>query len=269
MSSAGATVRDLREMDDLARLDSPIHRLHPVGRTAVTVAFVVAVVSMPRSAVSGLVPFLVFPVAVAAQAGLPAGPIIRRVLLAGPFALMLALPSLWLDRSPAGALGPLVLTSGALTFASVVLRVCLTVAAAVVLVATTGMDGVGFALRRLGLPRQFCVQLLLLHRYVLVLAEEAERLLRARDLRSFGGGRDLRTWGALVGQILLRALARAGRVHGAMLARGFDGDVHLLRTWRFGGADLAFLLAWLPLLAAFRLLPVSDLLGRALLGGLA
>lgn len=262
-----AQLRDFRELDDLARHDSPIHRMHPVVRTVVTLAFILAVVSVPTQLVSRLLPFLLFPVVTATLAGLPARPLLRRILHAAPFALLLVLPSLWLDRAPAGSLGPVSITGGMLTFTSVVLRVGLTVGAGLVLVATTGIEGVVLSLRRLGLPRALGVQILLLHRYLLVLAEEASRMARARDLRSFGSGRDLRTWGALVGQLLLRAVARAARIHGAMEIRGFDGDIRLLRTWRFGVSDALFAALWLPAFAAFRVFDLTGLLGRILVEG--
>ncbi len=267
MIGPGSLLHDFRELDELARRDSPIHRMHPAVSTLVTLAFIVAVVSVPAQRVSRLLPFLLFPVAGVTLAGLPARPLLRRLIQAAPFAMLIAVPSLWLDRDPAGSIGPVPITGGMLTFASVGLRFGLTVGAGLVLVATTGIEGVLLSLRRLGLPRVLGVQLLLLHRYLFLLVEEASRMARARDLRGFGSGRDLRTWGALVGQILLRAFARAGRIHGAMEIRGFDGDIRLLRTWRLGLPETVFAASWIPAFIVFRLFDVPGILGALLVGG--
>ena len=48
----------------------------------------------------------------------------------------------------------------------------------------TGFTGVCLALERFRVPRVFCVQLMLLYRYIFVLSGEASRMARAREMRS-------------------------------------------------------------------------------------
>ena len=62
-----------------------------------------------------------------------------------------------------------------------------------------------------------------LYRYLFVLVEEAERMRRARVSRTFTSARGAR-WQALstvVGQLFVRASARAERIYDAMCARGW------------------------------------------------
>jgi cobalt/nickel transport system permease protein len=120
------------------------------------------------------------------------------------------------------------------------------------------------ALEKLGAPKVFAVQLLLLYRYLFVLIDEGARLVRARALRSFGRrGMGMKIFGNLAGQLLLRTLDRAQRIHLAMLCRGFDGDIRMLRPSRFGPPEIAFTLGWS---AAFVLMRFTNL--PHLLGGL-
>ena len=78
------------------------------------------------------------------------------------------------------------------------------------------------------MPRVFTAQLLFLQRYLFVLAEEALRMSTAHRLRAAPGRRlALSLYASLMGQLLLRAFDRAARVHQAMLARGFDGELRL------------------------------------------
>ena len=49
---------------------------------------------------------------------------------------------------------------------------------------------------------------------------------------------------ASFGLLLLRALDRATRVHRAMTARLFDGEIRVLRPLAFARGDLLFILAW-------------------------
>ena len=66
--------------------------------------------------------------------------------------------------------------------------------------------------------------------------------------------------------LLLGTWERAERVHMAMLARGFAGEVHTRRQGRFGAAEGAFLLGWGSLFVALRLYNFPHLLGQLLTG---
>ena len=164
-------------------------------------------------------------------------------------------------------LGGVTVSAGAVAFVTIVLKFALALSAALVLVATTGFDAVCAALNRLGAPRVVVTQLLLLYRYLFVLAEEAIRMLRAHALRSPDRPRpSARTAGTLLGQLLLRTLGRGERLHAAMRCRGFDGELRLVRRPRLGRADLAFAGATALLLAGSRLLDLPRLVA-GLLGG--
>jgi cobalt/nickel transport system permease protein len=66
----------------------------------------------------------------------------------------------------------------------------------------------------------------------------------------------------MVGPLLLRTLDRAQRIHTAMLSRGFDGEIRMLRPLRIRPGDAVFLTGWI---GAFVLLRIYDLplwLGR-------
>ena len=78
-------------------------------------------------------------------------------------------------------------------------------------------------LQRLRVPWLFITTLTLMHRYLFVLADESERMRRARASRTFTRGRRFQ-WQALssvVGQLFVRASERAERIYSAMCARGW------------------------------------------------
>jgi cobalt/nickel transport system permease protein len=78
-------------------------------------------------------------------------------------------------------------------------------------------------LRRLRLPWLFVTTLTLMHRYLFVLAEESDRMRRARASRSFTTGRRFQwqTLSSVVGLLFVRASERAERIYSAMCARGW------------------------------------------------
>ena len=143
----------------------------------------------------------------------------------------------------------------------------LTISAALLLIATTSFPGICRGLRRLGLPALFVSQLLFLYRYLFVLMEEAMRVVRARDMRSFGTrGTGARVFVRIVGTLFLRTVERAERIYGAMLARGFRGDLPSMRREALRPSDAFFVLAAAGFFALCRFVPVPQTIGRLVRG---
>lgn len=268
MPSLETALFEIGTLDRLAGQDTPVHRLDPRAKLITTLGFIVTVVSFGRYELSALAPLALYPAAVAAAGNLPAGYLLRKLLIASPFALMVGLFNPLLDREILFQAAGVAVSGGWVSFASILLRFTLTVLAALALIGTTGFNTVCTALGRLGLPRAFVTQLLFLYRYLFVLTGEALRMARARSLRSFAGrGLGLRVLGCILGQLLLRTMDRAQRIHQAMLCRGFAGEVRLGRTLRLRGADLAFMAGWLAFFALARSVNLAQLLGRLAAGG--
>jgi cobalt/nickel transport system permease protein len=245
-------------LETLSYQDTVIHRLDPRVKLLTTMAFIVAVVSFPKFAVGSLIPFVLYPVALVALGNVPPGYLAKKILMAAPFAFFIGIFNPLLDRQVMAHLGPLAISGGWVSFASIMLRFGLTVSAALLLVAVTGFHKVCFAMERLGMPRAFALQLLFLYRYLFVLGDEAARMVRARALRSFNGrGLGFKTYSYLLGHLLLRTLDRAQRLHLAMLSRGFDGEIRVLRPLHLRGRDVAFFLGWSGLFAVLRFYDIS------------
>ncbi len=259
----------LGRTDALAHRDTPVHRLDPRAMALVTAAFAVVVVSFPATTVTALVPLAAFPVALAAAGAVPVSFLLPRLLLAAPFAVMVGLFNPLLQTQVVMEVAGVGVSAGWLSFTSILLRVLLTVTAALVLVATTGIHRLCAGLERLGLPRVLAVQLLLLYRYLFVVTGEGLRMANAATLR-LGNRRGLtvRGYASLLGSLLIRSFERAQRVHQAMVARGFDGTVRTLQRERWGWRDTVFLTGSVGFFALARLTDLAALTGGALLGGL-
>jgi cobalt/nickel transport system permease protein len=252
-------------MDELGRLDTPVHRLDARAKAGVTLAFLVVVMSFGRHEISALTPLFLYPLALISIGRIPPRYILGKMLVAAPFALFIGAFNPLLDHRPVAAIGSWIITGGWLSFASIMLRFLLTVGAALTLVACTGMYRLGAGLEQLGVPSVFVTQLLFLYRYLFVVANQGARMMRSVELRSAGvGSLHLRVYGSLVGHLLLRAMDRAERVHRAMMARGFDGQVRVLHRTSFRKTDWAFVCGWLAFFAAARTWNLAGALGRLL-----
>jgi cobalt/nickel transport system permease protein len=267
VSTVATGLSTLDRLDRLARQDTAVHRIDPRAKVITTFVFIVCVVSFDRYEVLALLPFVIFPVVLASEGGLPVGFLARILLVVSPFALLVGAFNPWFDRETVAQIGGLELSGGWVSYASIVLRFLLTTAAALVLTATTSFNGVCLALERLRVPDVFVTQLLLLYRYIFVLGDEAVRMAQARRLRAFGSrGMGLRVYTQMLGQLLLRTVARAQRVYLAMKCRGFDGRVRMARRLHFGTADLAFVAGWSAVFVLFRAVDIPQWLGRLVTG---
>jgi len=212
-------------------------------------------------------PFFIFPVALIAVAGLPAGYLFKKVLQISPFAICIAIANPFLDRHVIFNLGPVGIWGGWVSFLSVLVRFFLTVTAALVLIATTGFNAVCMALSKLGVPKPFVVQLMFLYRYIFVLIEETERLTRARTLRSCTSrAMGISTFASLVGNLLLRTMDRAERIYLAMCCSGFDGRIRVIRSMKRGLPEFLFVIGWGLLFIVLRFSNIPFSIGAYITG---
>ena len=204
MSAIESALLDLGGLDALALRQTPIHRLDPRAKVLTALAFIVTVVSFGKYDLAGLVPLLVYPVTLIIVGDLPPGYLLGKLLLASPFVLVIGIFNPLIDRTILMQIGPVRISGGWISFASIMLRFGLTLSAALILISTTGFSAVCLALGRLRVPRAFTVQLMLLYRYIFVLAGEASRMVRAWSLRSVNARKmSPRVFSSLVGQLLL------------------------------------------------------------------
>lgn len=206
-----------------------------------SLAFILTIALTP----SGVWPVYIFLLAcvlsVEALSGLGISFVLKRSMLAVPFVLaafplIFTVPfdSLWtffLGRTSFTITQP-----GMERFLSIAIKSWISVQAAILLASTTSFPDLLTAMRSVGIPPLLVSIFGLMWRYLFVLADEALRLLHARQARSSHSDRkDLKPGGSLVwrgkvaggmaGSLFLRAFERSDRIYMAMLARGYDGEV--------------------------------------------
>lgn len=268
MNALDRALHGLRTFDEAGRRENALRDFDPRALVLCVLGFAAVVVSYDAQSLAALMPLAVFPLVLGRLSGVSAGFLLARVGAALPFAALVGAANLWLDTRTVLYLGSYAVTGGMVSFASILLRFALTTWAALALAAGLGMDRVCAGLSGLYAPRAFVMQLGLLYRFAFVLAEEGARMSRARQLRSFGGrGLGLGVYAALLGQLLLRSLGRARRVHQAMLCRGFTGQVPLPERARWRLRDTVLVAGVCAGLVLARTYDLSLLVGRLALGG--
>lgn len=257
-------------LDPYRARDSVIHALDPRVKLALAVAFILTTSLLPFGAWPVYFLMLAIAISVVVLSELGLGHVLKRASLALPFALA-ALPLIF---TVGGAplfqldLGPVQLTpslQGLERFASICFKSFVSVLMAITLAASTPFPDLLLAMRALRLPRLLAAIFGLMWRYLFVLADEAQRLLRARASRSGASSRPgLKTGGTLAwrasvaggmaGNLFLRSFERGDRIYAAMAARGYDGEVRAFALPPLAAPQIVVLLAGLAALLLLLLL---------------
>lgn len=141
-------------------------------------------------------------------------------------------------------LGPLnVYRPGIIMSAQMTLKSNAIILMLLALVATMPMSTLGAALHRLSVPAKIVHLLLMTYRYIFVIEEEYERLMRAALIRGFKADTSLhtyRTYAHIVGMLFVRSALRADRVYHAMRCRGFKGKFYSLQEFTLGKEECVF-----------------------------
>lgn len=205
--------------------DSAVHRAPAEVKIVCLLVFVLAVVATPRELFWPFAGYAVIVVAVWGLARLPARWVAPRMLIEAPFLVLAALLPFASGGERIEVAGLELSVTGLYAAWGIVVKGTLGVAAALTVAATTPATALPAALSRLGVPAVATSVLVLMIRYVDLLAAEVSRMRMARISRG-DSPRALHQAGAIaagVGALFLRSYERGERVYLAMVSRGFDG----------------------------------------------
>ncbi|MGN0999519.1 MAG: energy-coupling factor transporter transmembrane component T family protein, partial [Faecousia sp.] len=191
---------ELREMDALAAQDSPVHRLHPLCKLLVTICYIVTVVSFPKYDFSGLTVMVLYPVLMFQAAGIPVRTCFYKLRLVLPLVCAVGLVNPFLDHTPMLRLGMVTVTGGVISMVTLMGKGVFSLMASFLLIATTPIDSLCAALRKLHVPSILTTLLLLTYRYIGVMLEEVTIMTEAYKLRAPGQkGIHISAWGSFLG----------------------------------------------------------------------
>lgn len=242
-----------------------MNRLHPVGKLLLSIAYILFVVSFGKYAIVPLIVMAIYPVFgfIVGELSFKEGLYRMRLIL--PLVMFVGIFNPFFDRqvlfviggtgagtvgipvtggTDAGALG-ITVTGGVISMLTLMLKGFYAVLSAYILIATTSIDDICYALRYLRVPKIIVIVIMLIYRYFGVMAAEADRMTTAYMLRAPGQkGINYKAWGTLVGQWLLRSMDKAGVVYESMLLRGFKGDFRVKKK-KLLPVDVIYPAVWL------------------------
>ena len=226
--------------------NSFIHRLEP--RIRLVAAGVYSIVVALCHNLQVLSAAVAIAILLAITAHLSVRELFKRILVVNSFNLMLwlVLP-LTFHGSIALGIGPLPVYSDGITMAAqITLKSNAIVLTLIALIATMNFSILGGALNRLRVPDKIVHLLMMTYRYVFLIEQEYQRLIRAARIRGFRPATNMhtyKTYASIVGMLLVRATIRADRVYKAMLCRGFRRKFYSLCNFESGKQEWLFAIA--------------------------
>ena len=241
MNKVERALWELGEMDRLADGRSWVHRRDPLAKLAVMVLW----------------PALLFQLS-----GVPVSACFRKLRFVLPLVLAVGLFNPLFDKAPRLVVAGVAVSGGVISMATLMLKGVLCLSASFLLMATTSIDALCAALRRVRVPGTLVTLLLLTFRYVGVLMEELAVMTEAYQLRAPGQrGIHVSAWGSFLGQLLLRSMDRAEELYASMRLRGFHGEFYYAGTQRPDLWDWAYAVGCVGVFLLVRRYDVAGLLG--------
>ena len=266
MNHMTQAMRELHQMDELSSMDSVIHRCHPLAKLLVTIVYILTVASLSRYYLTGLIPMVFYPILAFAVSGISVRLCFHKLRFILPLVCAVGIWNPFLDRTEALIIGNAVITGGMISFVTLMLKGIYALMASFLLIATTNIEKICYALRMLHLPEFLATQILMTYRYISLLLQEASTMMNAYMLRAPGQkGIHFSAWGSFAGQLLLRSMDRAQELYQSMQMRGFNGMFYYADVEPFCIRDAAYPVFWIMAFLIMRFVNLSELVGGMIL----
>ena len=214
-------------MDELAEMDSPVHRLPPLAKLAVTICFIAITVSFDKYNIAGIVIMVAYPLIMFAVSGISIGACFYKLRIILPIVALVGVFNPIFDREVFATIGGVTFSCGVISMITLLMKGVFSLMASFILISTTKIDHLCGALRRVGMPGTLATLFLLTYRYITLMMTELSTMTTAYSLRAPGQkGIHISAWGSFIGQLFLRSMDKADEIYSSMHLRGFDGNFH-------------------------------------------
>lgn len=255
MNRISAAIAALHKMDMEAGKKGWLQGIHPLPKLLVTILFLLLTVSFGKYDLPGLLKMGIYLVAAFVLGGISVKLLVKRMKLVLALVCLVGIANPFFDREMLFMVGSLKVTGGMISAVTLMVKGVYCVSASYLLMVTTRMEDLCYALRKLYVPKTFVTILMLVYRYIIVLLKELERMTDAYALRAPGQkGVHYKAWGTMVGQLLLRSMDRAQTVYDSMRLRGYCGEFYLRCKRTAGMGDYLYGIGWSAALLAVRIL---------------
>lgn len=263
MNRAQQALYEIKEMDELAMMDSPVHHFSALSKLAVTVIYIITVMSFDNYAPDRILMMALYPYVLFQITGIPFRTCVHKMKWVLPLVCAIGIFNPFFDKKILLRIGTLSVTGGMLSFIAILIKGVLCVTASFLLAATVRIDDLCGAMRKIHIPSMLVTVFMLTYRYLGVLTEEAAIMSDAYHLRCPDQkGIHYTAWGSFLGQLILRSMDRAEELYAAMELRGYHGEFPASGNEKINTGSLLYALGWTALFLLLRFFNIPAMIGN-------
>ena len=234
MKDISKAIYDIRKIDELGDMNTKIHKIDSAIKIVVTIIYVIKILSIKQFTILNITCIVLYPLILFIIGKVQIKFILKKVIYVFPIILGLSAINLIIDFS-----------YSEIYFSVLLLFKCtFALVGALLLIVTTGINNLALGLKKLKIPNILIMQILMLHRYVILMMEECYKVKSAYELRTLGEkSMTMKDYVQIVGQMFLKTLDISENVYEAMKLRGFEGELYINNKVA-GYVDYFYLIIW-------------------------
>lgn len=265
MSKINKAVHDIHYIDSMSGKDKWINQIHPLAKLIVTIGYILAVVSFDKYDLTGLAGMSIYLMSIIILGDISIIHSIKQIKVVLLLTCIVGIANPFIDRTQMGHMGEFIITGGMLSMISLMMKGIFAIVASYILIVTTSIEKICYALRLIHVPKELVTLVLLIYRYIIVLLKEVQRIFDAYQLRApKQKGIQVKAWGSLAGQLLLRSIDRAQVVYESMTLRGYNGEFSAGLEKAPIIKSICYGIFWMGVILLFRLIPIFKIVGNML-----
>lgn len=263
MSKLNRAIYEIHSIDDLANRDCWINKIHPLIKLILTVIYISIVVSFDKYNIGGVIGMSIYPIVLFITGDISLKDSLIRLRIVLPLVFFIGIFNPFFDKEILITISGISISGGIISMITLIMKGILTVFASYLLIVTTTIEKICYAMDKIHIPKIFITQILFIYRYVTVLLNEVRKITEAYSLRAPNQkGINYKVWGSLVGQLLLRSIDRAENIYESMCLRGYSGKFYYSYSIKYNAKDYLYFIIWLVIFGTMRFLPILQIVGN-------
>lgn len=263
MNKLNKALYEIQSIEDLANRDCFINKIHPLIKFILTVTYISLVISIGKYNLGKVIGMSIYPIFLLITCDISLKDSLRTLKIVLPFIFLMGILNPFFDTKILITMNGINISAGVISMITLIMKGILTILGSYLLIATTTIEKICYAMDKIHMPRIFITEVLFIYRYVTVLIKEANKITESYSLRApKQKGINYKVWGSLLGQLLLRSIDKAENIYESMCLRGYSGKFYYSYNIKYNGKDYIYFSIWVVIFVTVRFLPIIQLVGN-------
>lgn len=243
--------------------NSLLCRIHPLVKLVITITYLILLTSISKYDLVTTLAMSIYLILMSIIQDISIKEIVKRFKIIFLLLIFVGIANPILDRNVVMYIGNLPITTGLISMVTLILKGFFAVISSFILISTTGIEEICYALKLLHIPNILVIIIMLIYRYVILFLKEVQRIWIAYQMRAPNQkGVNFRVWGSMIGTLMIRSIDKANNVYESMELRGFNPENFFVKDVKFDINSIIYLILCLATIIIIRYIPIFELIGN-------